>query len=101
ADRFAHSDLDVVDVAAIPYRFEETVGKTHHHDVLHRLFPQVMVDSVNLTFTKVPSEEPVEFVGRRQIAAKGFLDDHPAKPAASARPFHFAEPFDQLRIEAR
>ena len=38
----------MINVAAIPDRLEDAVGKTKGHDVLHRLFAQVVIDAVDL-----------------------------------------------------
>jgi hypothetical protein len=38
SDGFGDSDLDMVDVVAIPNRLEDAVGEAQDHDVLDRLF---------------------------------------------------------------
>ena len=48
AHGLCHGDLHVVNVFAAPQRLENTVGKAHEHDVLHRLFAQKVVHAVNL-----------------------------------------------------
>ena len=40
SDGFCHSDLDMVDVVAIPYGLEDPVGEAQDHDVLDRLLTQ-------------------------------------------------------------
>ena len=48
AQRLGDGDLHVVDVAAVPDRLEDAVGEAEHHDVLHRLLAEVVVDAVDL-----------------------------------------------------
>jgi hypothetical protein len=48
AERFGHIDLHVVDVGAVPDRFEQTVGEPERQDVLRRLLPEEVVDAVDL-----------------------------------------------------
>ena len=50
AHGFGDGDLHVVDVAAIPDRFENSVGETERQNVLDSFFSQVMVDAVDLAF---------------------------------------------------
>ena len=40
----------MIDISAIPDRFEDAVGKTERHDVLDGFFSQVVIDAVNLFF---------------------------------------------------
>jgi len=48
ADLFVDRDLYVVDMIAIPDRFEHAVGEAQHQDVLHGLLAEVMIDPVDL-----------------------------------------------------
>ena len=52
ADRLRHSDLNVVNVAAVPDRLEDEVAETEDQDVPHRLFSKVMINAVDLTFAE-------------------------------------------------
>ena len=72
ADRFRHRDLHVIDVAAVPDRLEDSVGKTERQNVLHRLFAQVVVDAVNLLFVGDLQQLLVQRFGRLQVVPKGF-----------------------------
>src|SRR6516165_1757037 len=45
---FGVGDSDMIDVPAIPNRFENAVAEAEDHDVLHRLFTEVVVDTINL-----------------------------------------------------
>ena len=48
--RYRH--LHVIHVAAIPNRLENAVREAERQNVLNRLFPEIMVDTVNLVFTQ-------------------------------------------------
>ena len=76
ADGFRRRDLDVVDVLAPPRRLEHAVGETHGHDALDRLLAQEMVDAVELAFVALLEDARVERLGRGEVAAEGFFDDH-------------------------
>ena len=52
ADVLRRSDLHVVDVAPVPNRLKHRVGETEHHDVLHGLFAEIVIDSVDLLFVQ-------------------------------------------------
>jgi len=79
--RFRHRNLHVIDVAAIPYRLEDSIGKAKRHDVLDRLFAQVVIDAVDLGFFGYFQELLVERLRRFQVVAEGFLDHHPTPVA--------------------
>src|SRR5438132_12820580 len=76
AYRFRRGDLNVIDVATIPNRFENSVAKTKNQNVLHRLFAKIMIDAINLAFTEDNANLLIEFFCRWQIAPKRFFDDH-------------------------
>ncbi len=46
--RFGHGDLDVINVISIPQWLQHRIGKTEHHQILYGLFPQIMVNAINL-----------------------------------------------------
>ena len=48
AHRLRVRNLNVIDIPAIPDRFENRVIEPEHHDVLHRFFAQIMIDAVDL-----------------------------------------------------
>ena len=81
---FSGSDLDVVDVIAVPDRLEHRVAKAEHHDVLNRFFAEIMVDAINRIFGKDMRHDVVQFLGALQIMAKRFLqnDSRPALAVA-------------------
>ena len=47
-----HGNLHMVDMRGVPERLEQAVGETQRHEVLHRLFAEVMVDPVHPVFRK-------------------------------------------------
>ena len=76
AHRFGRRDLHIVDVMAIPDRLENAVAEAEHHQVLHGLFAQVMVDPVNLRFLQRLLDVFIELNGGVEVAAERLLDDH-------------------------
>ena len=42
------ADLDGIDIIMIPQWLENTVREAQYQDILHGLFPQIMVDTINL-----------------------------------------------------
>ena len=78
AHGFAHGNLHMIDVAPVPDRFENPIGKAKGQNVLHRFFAQVVVDAVNLLFVHFLEQLLVQRPGRIQVAAERLFDDHPA-----------------------
>ena len=56
ADGFGNSNLYVIDVAAVPDRLENSVGKTKCQNVLDGFFSQVVINAVNLFLADAASE---------------------------------------------
>ena len=52
AERFARRDLHIVDIAAVPQRFEDGVGEAQDHDVLRGLLAEVVVDAESVALGK-------------------------------------------------
>ena len=50
SDAFGSSDLNVIDEVAVPDGLKDTVAEPEDEDVLHRLLPEVVVDTENLIF---------------------------------------------------
>src|SRR5262249_43757660 len=76
-----HSNADIVDVIAIPQRLEQPIGETEHYNVLDGLFPQIVIDAVNLALVQCLQDLLVEGHRRGEVVAERLLDDH-AAPAA-------------------
>ena len=112
AERLGRRDLHVVDVAAVPDRFEDAVGETQHEDVLHGLLAQVVVDAVDLPLVEALANDGVERARAVEVAAERLFDHdpHPApvvavfaghtRRAALVQP-GFAEALDDHREQAR
>ena len=78
-DFFRCRNLHAVDVAAIPDRLEDAVAETKYHDVLNCLFAEVVIDSVNLIFTKHLHQLLIELSCRINVRTEGLLDHDPAE----------------------
>ena len=74
---FAHGNLHVVDVFMIPDGLEDTVGEPEHHDILHRLFPEIMIDAIDLGFFEYVADRRIDGLCRLQIVTNGFFNDDP------------------------
>ena len=68
----------MIDILAVPKRLEQHVAKPHSHQVLYRLFAQIVVDPVDLAFVEILGQRGVERLRGFQVAAKGLFDDDPA-----------------------
>ena len=73
AQLLGHGDLNMVDVAAVPDRLEDGVGEAQRQHVLDRLFPEVVVDAVQLGLLEHAVQAVVELEGAGQVAAVGLL----------------------------
>ena len=56
-DRLGDRDLDMVDELPVPDGLEDTVGEAQRHQVLDRVFAQVVVDAEDLVLGEVPLSE--------------------------------------------
>ena len=73
ADVLRHGDLYVVDHGLGPNALEQDVTKAQGHQVLHRLFAQIVVDPVDLRFIEGLSHGGVDFLARRQVVPEQLL----------------------------
>ena len=71
-------NLHAVDVASIPDRFKDAVAETKHHDVLHCLFAEVMIDAINLVFVQDLLDFLIELLRGLQIAPERLFDHDPS-----------------------
>ena len=74
SDFFRRGDLHAVDVTAIPDWLENAVAEAKDHDVLHGLFAEVVIDTVDLIFVKNLLEVLIQLFRRLEIRAKGFFN---------------------------
>jgi hypothetical protein len=80
-DRFGDGDLDVVDVAAVPDRLEDSVGEAEDQQVPDGLLAEVVIDPVDLRLPEDLADLAVQADRRVEVVAERLLDDDPA-PAA-------------------
>ena len=66
----------MVNIAAVPDRFENAICKTESQDVLDRLFAQIVIDTVNLFFVQDLLDLLVQGPGRIQVPPEWLFDDH-------------------------
>ena len=75
--RLRDRDLDVVDEAAVPNRFEDAVTEAEDQHVLHGLFAQVVIDAVDLAFAHHAADLSVECARALQVVAERLFIDGP------------------------
>ena len=100
AHRFGDGDGHIINVAPVPDRLEERIGKTEGQNVLHRLLAQIMIDAENLGFLEAGGENGVQGARRFQIVADRLLD-HDPRPFAIPRQSGLAEVFWNFAEHAR
>jgi len=61
ADRLCHGDLYMVNVAAVPDWLEDQVAEAEDQDVAHRLFPQVVINAIDLALAEDLAYLAVQF----------------------------------------
>ena len=71
-------NLNIIDIAPIPNRLKDTVGKTEHHQVLDGFLAQVVIYSEDLFFFQDLFHFDIEFHRRSQISTERLFDDDPA-----------------------
>ena len=77
ADGFADSDLHMLNRLAAPELLEDGIRKPEHHDVLHRLLAQIMIDAKDLPLARVSQQMIIQHAGTLQIVPERFLHHHP------------------------
>src|ERR1019366_950142 len=100
AHRFGDGDGDIVNVAAVPERLEQRIGKTKGQNVLHRFLAEIVINPKDLRFVKAGGENGVQGAGRFQVVADRLLD-HDPRPFAIARQSGLAEIFWNFAEHAR
>ena len=56
AHLFRNGDLNVINAALIPLGVDKAVGKSQYQKVLDRLFPQIVIDSIDILLIEKLSE---------------------------------------------
>ncbi len=94
--------LNIVNITAVPNGLEDAIRKTKGHDVLYRLFTQIVVDAVHLMLFQNFTDLQIERASGLKIMSEGFLDDDPP-PAAILLTRESSGPklFDDLRKKDR
>jgi hypothetical protein len=69
-------DLHMIDVATVPNRLEDAVGKAESQKVLNRFFAKVVVHAVGLRFLQNLADGTVERDGGREVVPEGLFNDH-------------------------
>src|SRR5260370_18547448 len=75
---FGIRDLPLVNETAVPDGLENGIVEAEYHDVLHRLFAQIVIDAIDLIFLQHILDVAVQRLGRLQIVSKRLFDYHPA-----------------------
>src|SRR6266487_2038433 len=70
-----HRDLYVIDITSVPHRLKDAVRQAEDQDILHGLFAQVVVDTIDLFLAKHFSNLAVEFFRRSQIVSERLFDN--------------------------
>ncbi len=70
-----HSDLYAANIGPAPQRLKNGVTKAQHHEVLHRLFAEVMVDPVDLALLEVLRHLVVDRLSRGEIVTQRLFED--------------------------
>ena len=101
---FATYYAHMSNVAAIPDRLENGVGKAKHQDVLHRILSQIMIDPEDLVFFKALVKGFLQVHCSWQIPTEGFLH-HDSRPAVAILTFFgkvgLPQHFGNYRIQGR
>ena len=103
ADRLRRRDLHGVDVAPVPDRLEDDVGEPQRHDVLHRLFAEVVVDAVDQLLVEDFRDFGLQRARGIEIGAERLLDDdaRPAFGVVARTQARCVELVDDLREQRR
>ena len=74
-ERLRDCDLDVIYKIAVPNGLENAVSETEYQNVLHGLFAQVMIDTIDLFFLEKPEQITVQFLCRGKVVTKWFFEN--------------------------
>ena len=76
AERLGDRDLHVVDEGGVPQRLVEDVAEAQHHQVLHRLLAEVVVDAKDLVLAEDRADRLVHRAGGGEVVADRLFDHH-------------------------
>ncbi|MDQ0834436.1 hypothetical protein QF032_006280 [Streptomyces achromogenes] len=89
AEVFLPQDVDLLDVPAVPYRFQDPVGQAQREQVLDGGEPKDVVDPEHRLFPGGAGhlgEEPVERHGAVEVLTEGLLQGNPASRSEPGGP---------------
>src|SRR5665213_2985866 len=98
-DGLGGGDLNMLDVAPVPERLEDSIAEAEREDVLDRFLAEVVIDAVDPALFKNFLQSPVQLDGAREIPAERFFDDD-APPAVAFREPRCADSFRDGRVLA-
>ena len=90
-DLFCDRDLYMVDVVAVPDRFENRIGEPEYQEILNGFFAEIVVDPKNLILRKYGSDRAIEFFCRLQVASDRFFQNESSRPAGFVCQTGFSE----------
>ncbi len=67
----------MVDMRAVPQRLEQRVGEAQHHQVLHRLFAEIVVDAIDLPLGEHLADRLVDRARRSKVLAQRLFQHQP------------------------
>ena len=70
-----HRDLDASDVVAVPDGLEDRVGEPVHHQVLHRILAEEVVDAKDARFRVVTVDDLVQLGRACRVTPEWLLDN--------------------------
>src|ERR1044071_3879018 len=75
AEIFRHRDLYTGDVVAVPERFQDGVGEPEEEHIVHRPFPEIVIDSEDRGLVESTEQSLIERSRRGQAMTERSLDD--------------------------
>src|SRR5689334_20269055 len=75
AHRLGRGDLHVIDVVTIPDRLEERIAEPENEDVPYRLFPEIMIDTIDLLLAKNGAHLLIQPSRALDVVSERFFDD--------------------------
>src|SRR5262245_20673247 len=89
-----HGDLYTLDTVAVPERLDKRVREAKDQQVVHRSFPQIVVDAKNICFVKSAKQNLVQFPCGCKIMPEGFFNDDACPSGATRLCQLFHNPFE-------
>ena len=100
AHGFGDGDGHIINVATIPDRLEERIGKTKGQNVLHRFLAEIVINPKDLRFVEAGGEDGIQGARGFQVVADRLLD-HDPRPFPIPRQPGLAEIFWNFAEHAR